>query len=286
MTDPKGDGNGSGEIPKKDYFRIKNDWFDALISFDEIPEKIRCLNYIIRMTYGWQTKNAQITHAEFSAATGLSRPNVHRALMKLKAENIIAIKSDSSNRLTYSFNKYFKTWKRKSKKKRLAIQSDSKTAIRTDSKTQFTPIIVKDNIKTVKKNICQPSKVKTFDPHDISYLLSETLIDQIKRNLPNGKDVQNGNREKTIQRWASDIDKMIRLDNRPVCDIWNMIIWCHYDDFWFKNILSGSKLRKQYDKLSAAITSEVRRKNRNKTQHQKLLEVGERWLQKQGMQDS
>ena len=285
MTDPKGDGNGSGEIPKKDYFRIKNDWFDALISFDEIPEKIRCLNYIIRMTYGWQTKNAQITHAEFSAATGIPRPNVHRALMKLKAENIIAIKSDSSNRLTYSFNKYFKTWKRKSRKKTVAIESDSKSAIESDSSLFSIKEQLKNNIKNNERT-SNKSKVKTFDPHDISYLLSETLIDQIKRNLPNGKDVQNGNREKTIQRWASDIDKMIRLDNRPVCDIWNMIIWCHYDDFWFKNILSGSKLRKQYDKLSAAITSEVRRKNRNKTQHQKLLEVGERWLQKQGMQDS
>ena len=165
------------------------------------------------------------------------------------------------------------------------IRTDTHLGIRTDTQTPITPIIVKDNIKDNIKT-SPTSKVKTFDPHDISYLLSETLIDQIKRNLPNGKDVQNGNRKKTIQRWASDIDKMIRLDNRPVCDIWNMIIWCHYDDFWFKNILSGSKLRKQYDKLSAAITSEVRRKNRNKTQHQKLLEVGERWLQKQGMQDS
>ena len=282
MDDPK------GIPPKRDYFKVKFTWFDAIIAYRIPGEQRQVLDFIIRKTYGWKKKRDGIALSQFVKATGIKKQNIHRAIKELEKKNLIkVIKSDDYTYLSYEFNKYFKTWKPVikndySNQKRLRVSS--KTITGESSKVMNTiDNYTRDTITKDKKHM---SKVKTFDPHDISYLLSETLIDQIKRNLPNGKDVQNGNREKTIQRWASDIDKMIRLDNRPVCDIWNMIIWCHYDDFWFKNILSGSKLRKQYDKLSAAITSEVRRKNRNKTQHQKLLEVGERWLQKQGMQDS
>jgi len=42
---------------------------------------------------------------------------------------------------------------------------------------------------------------------------------------------------------------MIRIDKRDVSEIGQVIEWCQQDQFWQSNILSTSKLRKQYDQL-------------------------------------
>ena len=42
---------------------------------------------------------------------------------------------------------------------------------------------------------------------------------------------------------------MIRIDGREIENIKKVIDWCQNDSFWYTNILSASKLRKQYDQL-------------------------------------
>jgi len=54
---------------------------------------------------------------------------------------------------------------------------------------------------------------------------------------------------KRAGNWAKDIDLMIRLDSRQPSDVEAVIRWCQADGFWANNILSGAKLRKQYDQL-------------------------------------
>ena len=52
-----------------------------------------------------------------------------------------------------------------------------------------------------------------------------------------------------LQKWASYIDNMLRLDKRTPEAIEAVIRWCQADDFWCNNILSTAKLRKQFDQL-------------------------------------
>jgi hypothetical protein len=80
--------------------------------------------------------------------------------------------------------------------------------------------------------------------------LSELLADLILQNNPGNTKLNNGKREATVSRWAADIDKLIRLDGQGVQEIEGVILWCQADDFWKSNILSGGKLRKQYDQLA------------------------------------
>jgi len=51
--------------------------------------------------------------------------------------------------------------------------------------------------------------------------------------------------EKQVQKWARDIDLMIRKDKREPKEIAYIIEWATEDDFWSGNILSAAKLRKQ-----------------------------------------
>jgi hypothetical protein len=59
-------------------------------------------------------------------------------------------------------------------------------------------------------------------------------------------------------QWSADIDKLHRIDGQSWERIREVIDWSQRDDFWHRNILSGSKLRKQFDRLGAAMKQTVK----------------------------
>ena len=56
-------------------------------------------------------------------------------------------------------------------------------------------------------------------------------------------------KEAQRQRWAKDIDLMLRIDKLDPDDVARTIQWCQQDNFWKSNILSGKKLREKYQQL-------------------------------------
>lgn len=55
---------------------------------------------------------------------------------------------------------------------------------------------------------------------------------------------------------ASAIDRMIRLDGRNLKQVRRVIEWSQDNDFWWKNILSGEKLREKFDQMEADMGTE------------------------------
>ena len=88
-----------------------------------------------------------------------------------------------------------------------------------------------------------PSKV--FDDDSVEMTLALELKGYILCNNSKARVPD----ENGIQKWATDIDKMIRLDGRTVQEISRVIQFSQKDGFWKSNILSGSKLREKYDTL-------------------------------------
>lgn len=85
-----------------------------------------------------------------------------------------------------------------------------------------------------KRNIyCQNSN---------EFRLASYLFKWIKQNNPKAK-------EPNLQKWSKTFDLMMRIDKRSLEEIKQVIQWCQKDTFWYKNILSADKLRKQYDRL-------------------------------------
>jgi len=90
------------------------------------------------------------------------------------------------------------------------------------------------NVKNDKNNI--------FTSDSIECRLSEFLFKHIRENDPKMK-------EPNFQKWAKDINSIIRLDKREPEEIKKVIQWCQESNFWKSNILSPGKLRKQYSTL-------------------------------------
>ena len=79
--------------------------------------------------------------------------------------------------------------------------------------------------------------------------LSELLLISHRAEIP---DYLSGKDKSVIPKWAADIEKLIRIDNKSPERIRQVILWVKTKgNFWFANIQSGKKLRERYETLWA-----------------------------------
>lgn len=227
------------------HLRIANEVWDALCRV-RIPAQARqVLDVIVRKTYGFNKKTDIISLSQFVDATGLHKPNVVRAIHKLIDMNLIS-RNGTARKSSYSFNKDHESWVSLSEQIKLSKQITE--IISSDNKTLSDQIPTKD-IKD-KKDM---SQLESYDERALS--LSDLLRDRILKNKPDRKN-PNVKGQSWYENAAGAIDKMLRIDKRDPNRIREVIEFCQADNeprngnfCWAKNILSGKKLRKQFDRL-------------------------------------
>jgi hypothetical protein len=126
-----------------------------------------------------------------------------------------------------------------------------------DIPDEFHPEIPTDKTKLNKtkqdKNLPTSSKVVSPEMKS-ALLLAEMILSEHRKEFPDylaGKDGQ------VIPKWAVDIEKLIRIDKKTPENIRDVILWMKTPgNFWFHNIESGAKLRKQFERLFGQMNSE------------------------------
>lgn len=93
-----------------------------------------------------------------------------------------------------------------------------------------------------KQTPSSSTSISLYSPTSLEVRLSNLLLSEIRVRKPNF-------RRPNIQKWAVNIDRLIRLDERTPEQVEAVIRWCQQDDFWQNNILSTKKLRNQIDQL-------------------------------------
>jgi hypothetical protein len=101
---------------------------------------------------------------------------------------------------------------------------------------------INKNSKELKNSRIKEISSKLFADDSTELKLSKLLFSLIQKRNHNHK-------QPDLQKWANDIDLMLRIDKRNPSEIEKVINWCQHDNFWKNNILSTQKLRKQFDKL-------------------------------------
>lgn len=87
-------------------------------------------------------------------------------------------------------------------------------------------------------------------PHPKKTDSESTRLAELLFTLHKKYDRQYNPPQKHIETWAEDIEKLHRIDKREYPDIERVIRWVKSDgNFWFSNIMSGSKLREQFSRL-------------------------------------
>jgi len=124
-------------------------------------------------------------------------------------------------------------------------KKENATAMQLHSKCNATAMPSKDiniNKKLRSKLEIGNDKRGEFQERGESIRLTQLLFDLIKKRKLDFKTPD-------LNKWALEMDKIIRLDHREPESIEAVIRWSQADDFWQDNIISPAKLRKQFDQL-------------------------------------
>jgi hypothetical protein len=125
--------------------------------------------------------------------------------------------------------------------------SDAETKEET---MEETPQVKESKGKKRKGKKRKGEKDKDFLSDSNEYRLSSYLFNFIKRN--NGKA-----KEPNFQSWCKTFDLILRVDGREIEEIKKIIKWTQEDEFWCKNVLSPTSLKKHYDKFVLEIKKPV-----------------------------
>jgi hypothetical protein len=129
-----------------------------------------------------------------------------------------------------------------SENEKIVDENDTEESRREENREEEIPGGSVDPPDVVSKNpVCQ-------EAIDLASLLLATHRKEYPDYLAS-KD------KKTLPRWAEDIDKLIRIDKKAPENIRWVILWVKTPgNFWFHNIESGAKLRKQFERLYGQMT--------------------------------
>jgi hypothetical protein len=114
------------------------------------------------------------------------------------------------------------------------------------------------SLKTNKKT---RKETKIYSPDSAPYKLAELLLAKILEHLP-------GFKKPDLNKWAWQMDALMRLDHRSPEEVEAVIRFAQADPFWKTNILSVEKLRKQYDQLNA---KRLQRANRQRNYREAVI---------------
>ncbi len=206
------------------YLQIATELVDKFSSSRISGQEWQIIWTVFRKTWGWKKKIDMIPISQFAAATGIDRRKCHLIIKKLISKNIlkkVSPKKATDGIISYGFNKNFETWKLSPKKAPVAQKGDKSVA---------------------QKGALKRKKEKDYSENSFEIETSKLLLNLILKRRPSLE-------RPDIQKWAIDINKLLKREINPE-EIKKVINWCQQDEFWQNNILSTSKLRKQFDQLS------------------------------------
>lgn len=235
------------------FTKIANETMEALMRTRIPGEARQILDTVIRKTCGWNKQEDIISLSQFNLFTGIVKPSLIRGIKQLLSMNLIYKKAKGKNSF-YCFNKDFSTWKPLAKK--LTISKNANNHLQKSKFSLAKKLHTKESIKRkYQKKESAPSLEKLSTQKSEAYKAAELLFNLILKNNPHSRlhACQNGDKERTIQRWARDIDLLISKDGQETSIIEEVIRWCQQDNFWRSNILSGAKLREKWDTLVAQL---------------------------------
>lgn len=141
------------------HLKIANELVEAFARTRFHNEASRVLFALLRLTYGWQKKEAEITLNQLVDLTCLAKPNICRAVSELIKMNIIT-KKDGKKGAIYALQKNYDIWNRL-KKGTGIIKRDNETLSNeitkqpkpNNSKASHISVIKPDNDKLLSNEI-------------------------------------------------------------------------------------------------------------------------------------
>jgi len=239
--------------PQKEngFVAIANELIEVLSRIKLNGTQFRIILAILRATYGYNRKYHHISDGFLSKVTGINQRQINREIQRLIKMDIIKLYDTGSytQARVIGIQKDYSKWKTEindysSDKSDSTDKIDSTDKLVEEHLTNQSVGVLSNqsDIKNIYKNKYKDN-IKIYPEGSIEMSLTLELVYMMKQNNPNVRTPKN------LNKWAAEIDKMIRLDGRTPEDIRRVIYFSQKDPFWQCNILSTKKLREKFDQL-------------------------------------
>lgn len=174
--------NNELQVENGSYTRIVNRALDELIKLPLLGSELSVCLFVIRKTYGFNKTEDLISLTQFQKGINRSRPTIIKSIKKLTLVNILLL-SESSEKKSYKFNKYYKTWDMV--KAAELVKTPFKTSKDTFTKKVKTPLpkLVKTGLHTKDKIQSKDNiqKKEENTPSKNAYIFFKGMNDLMER---------------------------------------------------------------------------------------------------------
>lgn len=247
---------------------IKNEILIEIFAKGKLTRmEMRIASYIMRWSWGFDDKERRqdwtksIMEKQIAEDLGVHKVVVCRTIKQMIQRKILLTEKLTKG-LCYQFNEHYENWKKLtemliSKKLTKKLIKVNRNVNKIDKKltekltsgagkkelASGSEVLKETNLKETLKE--KPHRlIKKVRYKDKHLTLAKLLEKLIKENKPDYVFVGGH-----LERWADEIRLMEEKDGRNLQRVSVIIGWALKHSFWKTNILSGSKLRKQFDRL-------------------------------------
>lgn len=216
------------------FVRIANELYDvALRELAPAYWKIFCA--VIRMTYGYNRKEADVSVARIAEMCGMSIRQVKEGLARLVARRVLYVRKNGPKPMTIKIVKDYELWEKRGAENRNSsirgaeIRTSKGAEIRTSKPTYHY------DEKHKKKTVPRTPSEEALKVARIYHERIRTLYPELTRNMT----------EKTDNEGALVLEDLVNIDGQEWEDVKKVLRWAMADSFWSKNLRSLAGARKK-----------------------------------------
>lgn len=283
------------------YCRVANQIMDMMCQADLSGAQYRVLNAIVRSTYGYNKKMDRVTNTYLAELTGLAERTIISALTALEQRQIIFL-NKSGMMKSVSINKTVSDWVLCTGKSERMANGTAVVKAKSDQMLSINgsnaqPLVIKcsatkDNLpKTTyqrQHDLLPPPQAAVGAVEQTDDVTRPTAAIEHGKNWGEAVDVELLEKFEALLRQrhpehyrapsaammasrANDLRLMRTRDKRKPEHILALFTVAQFDDFWSKNVLCPSAVRKQWLKL---VHLYHQQKNKHKAQA-----VSQNWVE-------
>ncbi|EKQ7193147.1 replication protein [Klebsiella oxytoca] len=227
----------------------------------------QCLEAVIWLTYGWNKKQDRVTNTVIAELTDLGESHISDTIKSLAERKIIFAHKQGVMKIV-GINTELSEWILDKPKTGKPFPESGKVLPKTGKPFPETGDTQYKNKNNSKRSSSSRNSKESRNEETLKFLSrhpeaaygiytpagkSWGTADDLKAArwiFDKALTVNASLSEPNWVEWANTIRLMRMQDKRTHYEICELFKWANEDDFWQKNILSPSKLRKQWDQLT------------------------------------
>lgn len=216
------------------YTRLANELFEAALQLEHVEWKV--FGGIVRMTYGYNRKEAEISVSQLAELCAMSERRVYSTLARLVARRVLYVRKNGPRPMTIGIEKDYEQWEGrpaisgKSLEKRPATSGKSRPATSGKSKASY-HYDERQKRKTVPRT-----------PSEEALKVARGYHERVRALYPALTKTMN---EKTDIEGALVLEELVRIDGHDWEEVKRTLRWALTDAFWSKNLRSLAGARKK-----------------------------------------